>query len=65
MQKLPLFDIEYIFSTTRAKSVGETANIKVKCPDDEKTYVDVTLKLDEIHVQMTDDHTNDMYRLTA
>ena len=55
---LPVFDIEYIFLQLRAKSVGETANIKVKCPDDDSTYVDKTIKLDEIHVQMTAGHTN-------
>ena len=37
---LPVFDIEYIFLQLRAKSVGETANIKVKCPDDDSTYVE-------------------------
>ena len=55
---LPVFDIEYIFLQLRAKSVGETANIKVKCPDDDSTYVDKTIKLDEINVQMTAGHTN-------
>ena len=55
---LPVFDIEYIFLQLRAKSVGETANIKVKCPDDDSTYVDKTIKLDDIHVQMTAGHTN-------
>tara|TARA_R110002049_G_scaffold242890_1_gene416688 strand:+ start:146 stop:850 length:705 start_codon:yes stop_codon:yes gene_type:complete len=60
---LPVFDIEYIFLQLRAKSVGETANIKVKCPDDDSTYVDKTIKLDEIHVQMTAGHTN-IVRLT-
>ena len=57
-RKLPIFDIEYIFLQLRSKSVGETADIKVKCPDDDKTFVDVTLKLDEIAVHMTADHTN-------
>ena len=56
--KLPIFDVEYIFLQLRSKSVGETSKIKVKCPDDEKTYVDVTLKLDDIAVHMTADHTN-------
>ena len=55
---LPVFDIEYIFLQLRAKSVGETANIKVKCPDDDSTYVDKTIKLDDINVQMTAGHTN-------
>ena len=57
-RKLPIFDIEYVFLKLRTKSVGETANIKVKCPDDNKTFVDVTIKLDEVAVHMTADHTN-------
>ena len=55
---LPIFDIEYVFLKLRTKSVGETAEIKVKCPDDNKTFVDVTIKLDEVAVHMTADHTN-------
>jgi len=54
----PLFDVEYVFLQLRAKSVGETAELKVKCPDDEKTYVNVKIRLDEVSVQMTDNHTN-------
>jgi len=57
-RQLPIFDIEYVFLKLRTKSVGETAEIKVKCPDDNKTYVDVTIKLDEVAVHMTADHTN-------
>ena len=55
---LPVFDIEYIFLQLRTKSVGETANIKVKCPDDDTNYVEKKIKLDDIHVQMTAGHTN-------
>tara|TARA_R110001592_G_scaffold10090_2_gene52532 strand:- start:826 stop:1533 length:708 start_codon:yes stop_codon:yes gene_type:complete len=54
----PLFDVEYVFLQLRAKSVGETAEIKVKCPDDEVTYTDVKIQLDEVSVHMTADHTN-------
>ena len=57
-RQLPIFDIEYVFLKLRTKSVGETAEIKVKCPDDNKTFVDVTIKLDEVAVHMTADHTN-------
>ena len=57
-RKLPIFDIEYVFLKLRTKSVGETAEIKVKCPDDDKTFVNVTIKLDEVAVHMTADHTN-------
>ena len=38
---MALFDLEYIFLNLRAKSVGETAKLKVKCPDDEKTMVEI------------------------
>ena len=55
---LPVFDIEYIFLQLRARSVGETVEIKVKCPDDNITHVDTKIKLDDIHVQMTAGHTN-------
>ena len=57
-EESPLFDIEYVFLQLRSKSVGETADIKVTCPDDNKTQVDIKVKLDEVSVHMTDDHTN-------
>ena len=59
-KELPIFDIEYVFLQLRSKSVGESVNLKLKCPDDEKTYVDKTIKLDEIAVHMTADHTNEV-----
>ena len=54
----PLFDVEYVFLQLRAKSVGETAELRVKCPDDNKTFVNVKIKLDEVAVQMTEEHSN-------
>ena len=54
----PLFDVEYIFLKLRAKSVGEHAKVKILCPDDEETYVDVNVDLDKIDIQMTEGHTN-------
>ena len=54
----PLFDIEYVFLQLRAKSVGETAELRVKCPDDEETYANVKVKLDDVSVHMTADHSN-------
>ena len=56
IDKLPLFDMEYIFLNIRAKSVGEVAKLKVKCPDDEETEVDVEVDLTKIQVQMDDSH---------
>ena len=46
-KKSPLFDIEYIFLKIRSKSVWETVNLNVICPDDQKTQVPVTINLDE------------------
>ena len=56
IDRLPLFDMEYIFLNIRAKSVGEVAKLKVKCPDDEETEVDVEVDLTKIQVQMDDSH---------
>ena len=58
IHEVPLFDIEYIFLKLRSKSVGETATIRVLCPDDNKTYANVNVNIEEIEVQMTEDHTN-------
>ena len=56
IDKLPLFDMEYIFLNVRAKSVGESVKLKVKCPDDEETEVEVEVDLTNINVEMSDDH---------
>ena len=53
---LPMFDIEYIFLNIRAKSIGEIAKLKVICPDDEKTTVDVEVDLTKINVEMDEKH---------
>ena len=54
--RMPLFDLEYIFLNIRAKSVGEVAKLKVKAPDDEKTEVEIEVDLTEVVVQMSNDH---------
>ena len=56
IDKLPLFDMEYIFLNIRAKSVGESVKIKVKCPDDEEQIVEIEVDLTKINVEMSDDH---------
>ena len=53
-----MFDVEYIFLQIRSKSVGEISKLKLLCPDDEKTYADVELDLNEVKVQVGDNHTN-------
>ena len=55
---MPMFDTEYIFLQIRSKSVGEISKVKLLCPDDKKTYADVEIDLNEVKVQVGDDHTN-------
>ncbi len=58
VEKLPTFDIEYLFLNIRGKSVGEELDVNVICPDDEKTSVPVSINLDDIQVQKNDEHDN-------
>ena len=58
VEKLPTFDIEYLFLNIRGKSVGEELDVNVICPDDEKTTVQVSINLDDIQVIKNDDHDN-------
>ncbi len=57
---LPTFDIEYIFLNIRGKSVGESVDLIVTCPDDGKTTVPVKVYIDEIQVQKQKDHNLDI-----
>ena len=56
--KMPMFHIEYVFLKIRSKSVGEIAELRVTCPDDEETKVNVSIPLEEVDVQMKENHTN-------
>ena len=56
LDKMPIFDLEYIFLNIRAKSVGEIVKLKVKCPDDEKTEVEIEVDLTKINVEMDEKH---------
>ena len=60
VDKLPTFDIEYIFLQIRTKSVGETIKLSVICPDDGETPVEVEIPLDQIKVSKTRGHKKDM-----
>ncbi len=60
VDKLSTFDIEYLFLNIRGKSVGETVEVLVTCPDDNTTKVPVTVNLDEIQVKKSDDHDIDI-----
>jgi hypothetical protein len=54
--KMPMFDVEYIFLQIRAKSVGEVSTLRLLCPDDKETYVNVDIDLSEIMVQVDKGH---------
>ena len=58
VETLPTFDIEYLFLNIRGKSVGEQLEVNIICPDDEETQVPVTIDLDDIQVEKSEEHTN-------
>ena len=58
VESLPTFDIEYLFLNIRGKSVGETIDVNIICPDDEKTSVKVEIDLDDIKVIKNENHSN-------
>ena len=49
--KLATFDIEYLFLNVRSKSVGETVEILLTCPDDNKTTVPTSIDIDSIKIK--------------
>ena len=54
--KLPTFDIEYLFLNVRSKSVGESVEVNITCPDDGKTKVETSINIDDIKVVKSKDH---------
>jgi len=58
VSELSTFDIEYLFLNVRAKSVGETVEVNVTCPDDGETQVQMEINIDDIKVQKDPNHTN-------
>lgn len=60
VEELSTFDIEYLFLNIRGKSVGEDVEVLITCPDDNLTQVPTLINLDEIKVQVSDDHSRDI-----
>lgn len=60
LNKIPTFEIEYLFLRIRAKAVGEISEFTVTCPDDNKTTVDVKLPLEHIEIIQDEEHTKDI-----
>ena len=57
---LPTFDIEYLFLNIRGKSVGESVELIVTCPDDGETTVPIKIYIDEIEVTKDESHSRDI-----
>jgi hypothetical protein len=58
VESLSTFDIEYLFLNVRGKSVGETVEVNITCPDDGETQVEMVIDIDSIKVQKTKGHKN-------
>ena len=56
--EVPMFDIEYMFLRLRGKSVGEDLDVNIICPDDNETQVTVNINLDDIQIEKSEKHTN-------
>ena len=63
VSKLAMFDLEYIFTMLRSKSVGETATVGVKCTSCDKKN-DVEIVLDDVRVDVPADSSNKVISLT-
>jgi len=56
IEKMSTFDIEYLFLNVRSKSVGETIDVNIICPDDNKTSVQMNIDLDTIKIKKDRTH---------
>jgi len=56
VEKLPTFDIEFLFLNIRARSVGEEVEVMIVAPDDGETQIKVTIDLEDIKVEKSEDH---------
>jgi len=57
---LPTFDIEYLFLNIRSRSIGESIDLVITCPDDNETKVNKQIYIDEIEVKTDKDHNPDI-----
>tara|TARA_B100000073_G_scaffold348178_1_gene365511 strand:- start:983 stop:1696 length:714 start_codon:yes stop_codon:yes gene_type:complete len=60
VDKLSTFDVEYLFLQIRTKSVGESVDVQVTCPDDGETQVQIQIPLDEIKVVRDKKHKKEL-----
>lgn len=63
IEKLALFDLEYLFTQIRAKSVGEVVELLFSCDEDhgeednKRAKVQISIDLTNIKVQKNDNHS--------
>lgn len=62
VDKLALFDIEYIFVQLRSKSVGEVAELVFACNEckDPKAKIKIAVDLSELKVKFNEEHTTNI-----
>ena len=60
IDELPTFDIEYLFLNIRSRSIGESIDLVVTCPDDGETKVNKQIYIDEILIKKSKDHNPDI-----
>lgn len=56
VDKLPTFEIEYLFLKIRSKAVNEISEFKVTCQDDGETQVDVAINLEDVEIEVPKEH---------
>jgi hypothetical protein len=63
VDKLAIFDVEYLFLNIRSRASGEVIEFQVLYPGEEDVYVPVKINIDEIKVTETKGHKNviDLY----
>ena len=60
IDELPTFDIEYLFLNIRSRSIGESIDLVITCPDDGETKVNAQIYIDEIGIKKDKDHNPDI-----
>lgn len=62
-EELATFDLEYIFTQLRAKSVGETVDLIFPCDvcEDEKARVQISFDITKLQVETLPDHNNKVH----
>ena len=60
VEKMPTFDLEYMFLQLRAVSVGSEIELELLCQDDETTKVPVKIDLEDIKVEELPNHKKEV-----